>query len=87
MGMFASIALHGLLGGWIVSQLFHLIYDPRKHANTTSHDELFTELPTNGLVRCPCRLRDRVAAWMPPPSLHGRTCGVSRKRRGHRALD
>ena len=31
-------------------------------------------------VRCPHRLRDRVAAWMPPPSLHGRTCGVSRKR-------
>ncbi len=27
-----------------------------------------------------------LAAWMPPSSLHGRTCGVSRERRGHRAI-
>ncbi|MFS8461474.1 hypothetical protein EIQ00_04490 [Xanthomonas campestris pv. raphani] len=28
-----------------------------------------------------------LAAWMPPSSPHGRVHGVSRERRGHRALD
>ncbi|PPU54791.1 hypothetical protein XdyCFBP7245_16635 [Xanthomonas dyei] len=28
-----------------------------------------------------------LAAWMPPSSPHGWVYGVSRKRRGHRALD
>ncbi|SUZ27479.1 hypothetical protein CPBF424_12650 [Xanthomonas euroxanthea] len=36
---------------------------------------------------CRVRGRDRVAAWMPPPSLHGRTCGVSRHRMRRRAAD
>ncbi|SYZ50551.1 hypothetical protein CPBF426_07950 [Xanthomonas arboricola pv. juglandis] len=57
------------------------------------HPTTFSQRPTAGLatsrfhlttdqrlVRCPRRLRDRVAAWMPPPNLHGRTCGVSRER-------
>ncbi len=39
-----------------------------------------TKRPTNVMVRCPYRLRDPVAARMPPRSLQGRTCGVSRKR-------
>ncbi|MBB3832873.1 hypothetical protein FHR55_001039 [Xanthomonas arboricola] len=39
-----------------------------------------TKPPANCLAWCPRRLRDRVAAWMPPPSLQGRTCGVSRER-------
>ncbi|MCM5593496.1 hypothetical protein, partial [Xanthomonas hortorum] len=43
-------------------------------------DKLLRKQPTNFLVRCPYRLRDRVAAWMPPPSLHGRIYGVSRER-------
>ncbi|MBB5859615.1 hypothetical protein GGR69_001272 [Xanthomonas arboricola] len=43
-------------------------------------NKLSGKQPTNCLVRCPRRLRDRVAAWMPPPSLHGRIHGVSRKR-------
>ncbi|MBB4593487.1 hypothetical protein FHR61_003005 [Xanthomonas arboricola] len=46
-----------------------------------------TKPPTNCLAWCPRRLRDRVAAWMPPPCLQGRTCGVSRERWGRRALD
>ncbi|MCD0277745.1 hypothetical protein JWH04_01950 [Xanthomonas melonis] len=41
---------------------------------------LFKEPPANSLLRCPRRLRDRVAAWMQPGSLQGRTCGVSRER-------
>ncbi|PPU24440.1 hypothetical protein XspCFBP7912_21455 [Xanthomonas sp. CFBP 7912] len=28
-----------------------------------------------------------LAAWIPPPSPHGRVDGVSRERGGHRALD
>ncbi len=36
---------------------------------------------------CRVRGRDRVAAWMPPPSLHGRTCGVSRHRMRRRAAN
>ncbi len=43
-------------------------------------NKLSGKQPTNCLVRCPRRLRDRVAAWMPPPSLHGWIHGVSRKR-------
>ncbi|PPT33908.1 hypothetical protein XabCFBP2524_17505 [Xanthomonas axonopodis pv. begoniae] len=31
--------------------------------------------------------RDRVAAWMPPPSIHGRIHGVSRHWMRHRAAD
>ncbi|PPU67943.1 hypothetical protein XpiCFBP4643_11920 [Xanthomonas pisi] len=49
--------------------------------------QVLRKLPVDSLVRCPRRLRDRVAAWMPPPSPQGRAHGVSRERRGHRALD
>ncbi|MXV13628.1 hypothetical protein DYQ93_21930 [Xanthomonas sp. LMG 8992] len=37
----------------------------------------------SGAVSSP--LAGPLAAWMPPSSLHGRTCGVSREWRGHRA--
>ncbi|MEG8101926.1 hypothetical protein, partial [Xanthomonas hortorum] len=43
-------------------------------------DKILRKQPTNSLVRCPHRLRDRVAAWMPPPSLQGWIHGVSRER-------
>ncbi len=46
-----------------------------------------TKQPANSPEWCPYRLRDPVAAWMPPRSLQGRTCGVSRERQGRRTLD
>ncbi|SOU01648.1 Hypothetical Protein LMG19146_02648 [Xanthomonas arboricola pv. fragariae] len=46
----------------------------------SSNKQLFTRLPIHSLVRWPRRLRDRVAAWMPPPSPQGWVHGVSRER-------
>ncbi|OQP39474.1 hypothetical protein IB62_009425 [Xanthomonas euvesicatoria] len=39
----------------------------------------------SGAVSSP--LAGPLAAWMPPSSPHGRVDGVSRERRGHRALE
>ncbi|SUZ26902.1 hypothetical protein CPBF424_06640 [Xanthomonas euroxanthea] len=47
----------------------------RMSSNTFSRKQ-----PTNCLVRCPRRSRDRVAAWRPPPSPQGGVHGVSRER-------
>ncbi|NIK40239.1 hypothetical protein FHY12_002564 [Xanthomonas arboricola] len=49
-------------------------------AHRMSSNTLSRKQPTNCLVRCPRRLRDRVAAWRPPPSPQGGVHGVSRER-------
>ncbi|AVQ08612.1 TPA: hypothetical protein HH295_06125 [Xanthomonas vasicola pv. zeae] len=54
-----------------------------KPGNRTALKKIIDALP--GAVSSP--LAGPLAAWMPPSSLQGRTCGVSRKRRWHRALD
>ncbi|MCM5547214.1 hypothetical protein, partial [Xanthomonas hortorum] len=43
-------------------------------------NKLLRKQPTHSLARRPYRLRDRVAAWMPQPSLQGWIHGVSRER-------
>ncbi|QNM60105.1 hypothetical protein XHV734_1281 [Xanthomonas hortorum pv. vitians] len=74
--------------GWSL-RMVQAMHDVRRLGNSASDqlpkasrvtERLSAKQPANCLVRCPRRLRDRVAAWMPPPSLHGGTCGVSRER-------
>ncbi|MBB3824594.1 hypothetical protein FHR50_000744 [Xanthomonas arboricola] len=61
------------------SWLVRKVLNEQRQAATRCLDSS-TKPPANCLAWCPRRLRDRVAAWMPPPSLHGRIHGVSRKR-------
>ncbi|NYI17852.1 hypothetical protein FHR53_000126 [Xanthomonas arboricola] len=61
------------------SWLVRKVLNEQRQAATRCLDSS-TKPPAICLAWCPRRLRDRVAAWMPPPSLHGRIHGMSRKR-------
>ncbi|MCC5048703.1 hypothetical protein LLE59_15210, partial [Xanthomonas campestris] len=73
----------GLLGT-ITQKIVNRFLDNRASDHflneSRAKDKISRKQPTNSLVRCPRRLRDRVAARMPPPSPQGRVHGVSRER-------
>ncbi|NYH48640.1 UNVERIFIED_ORG: hypothetical protein FHR68_002258 [Xanthomonas campestris] len=62
---------------------------PRRHPRKYHQLLSVTERNAEGMLGAWCRVqgRDRVAAWMPPPSLQGRIHGVSRHRMRRRATD
>ena len=58
----------------------------RSRFDSCSSPGIPKKLPVHRQARCPRRLRDHVAAWMPPLSFHGRIHGVSRAGGRARAL-